>query len=174
MVNDNNKHKHFSDPHRIELEPYQYGDTTLEQITLERTAIVTASHCGMNLAIGSNNVFLGKYKFIEYNLVALSSTCRYNCNWRLIIMATSQGIKLDDATQARLKSLAAKRDRSPHWIMRTAIENYLTQEEHYEKEKAEDMAAYEEYVLTGKGIDNKTVQAWLQDLADGKNTPCPK
>jgi predicted DNA-binding protein len=56
----------------------------------------------------------------------------------------TQGIKLDNATQARLKALAIKRDRSPHWLMRTAIERYLAQEEQYEKEKAEDMAAYEE------------------------------
>jgi predicted transcriptional regulator len=89
-------------------------------------------------------------------------------------MATTQGIKLDDETRDRLKSLAKKRNRSPHWIMRTAIEGYLEREENYEREKAEDMARYEEYLLTGKAIDNKVVTAWLHDLSIGKITPCPK
>lgn len=89
-------------------------------------------------------------------------------------MATSQGIKLDDKTRQRLKDLAEKRKRSPHWLMRTAIEDYLGREEQYEAEKAEDMAEYEDYLLTGKAIDNETVSSWLNDLADGKNLPWPK
>ena len=42
-------------------------------------------------------------------------------------MSTTQGIKLDESTQARLKALAEKRKRSPHWLIRTTIESkYLT------------------------------------------------
>ena len=89
-------------------------------------------------------------------------------------MSTTQGIKLDENTQARLKTLAEKRKRTPHWLMRTAIEDYLEREELYEAEKAEDMAEYEEYVRTGQAIDNKTVLSWLNDLANGKNTPWHK
>jgi predicted transcriptional regulator len=54
--------------------------------------------------------------------------------------------------------------------MRTAIEDYLQREEQYEKEKAEDMARWENYLLTGEAIDNKTVKKWLRDLSEGKNT----
>jgi predicted transcriptional regulator len=86
-------------------------------------------------------------------------------------MATSQGIKLDDDIRTRLKALSEKKKRSPHWIMRTAIEDYLNREEHYEKEKAEDMKAYEDYLKTGQAIDHEKVMAWLKDLADGKNRP---
>lgn len=89
-------------------------------------------------------------------------------------MATSQGIKLDDKTRARLKALAEKKKRSPHWLMRTAIEDYLEREEKYEREKAEDMAEYEDYLLTGNAIDNSVVTSWLNDLAHGKNTSWPK
>ena len=89
-------------------------------------------------------------------------------------MTTSQGIKLDDKIRERLKVLAEKQHRSPHWIMRTAIEDYIEREEKYEREKSEDMAEYEEYLLTGKAIDNKVVLAWLNDLANNKITPCPK
>jgi predicted transcriptional regulator len=89
-------------------------------------------------------------------------------------MATTRGIKLDDVTAGRLKVLAAKRERSPHWLMRKAIESYLEREERYEAEKAEDMAEYEDYQMTGKAIDNTAVLAWLDGLANNKNTPRPQ
>lgn len=83
-------------------------------------------------------------------------------------MATTQGIKLDDETRQRLKALADKKKRSPHWLMRSAIEDYLQREEQYETEKAEDMARWENYVLTGKAIEHEGVEAWLEDLSQGK------
>lgn len=84
-------------------------------------------------------------------------------------MTTSQGIKLDDDTRKRLKSLADVKKRTPNWLMRTAIEDHLNREEHYEKEKAEEMLAYEEFLRTGNAIDNEEVMSWLKDLSDGKN-----
>jgi predicted transcriptional regulator len=86
-------------------------------------------------------------------------------------MATTQGIKLDDKTRDRLKELAEKRNRSPHWIMRTAIENYLDREEVYEREKSEDMARWERYLDTGIAIDHEKVEPWLKKLAQGKDAP---
>jgi predicted transcriptional regulator len=85
-------------------------------------------------------------------------------------MTTSQGIKLDDDTRQRLKALAEMKQRSPHWLMRRAIDDYLQREEQYEKEKAEDMARWENYLLTGEAIDNKKVKKWLKDLSEGKKT----
>ncbi len=89
-------------------------------------------------------------------------------------VSTTQGIKLDDVTSSRLKTLAAKRDRSPHWLMRKAIETYLAREEQYEAEKAEDIAEYEDYAMTGKAIDNKVAASWLDDLANNKIRRAPK
>lgn len=89
-------------------------------------------------------------------------------------MATTQGIKLDDETRSRLKSLAKKRDRSPHWIMRTAIEDYLVREEQYELELKEDIRRYELYQLTGRTVDTKSVEKWLTDLSEGKHSPRPQ
>ncbi|MBW3568761.1 ribbon-helix-helix protein, CopG family [Candidatus Parcubacteria bacterium] len=85
-------------------------------------------------------------------------------------MATT-GIKLDENTQKRLKALAAKRDRSPHWLMRAAIESYLEREEQYEREKSEDMERWEQYQLTGKVLDHETARLWLDSLAKGKHKP---
>ena len=50
-------------------------------------------------------------------------------------MAVTQGIKLDEETRDRLKLLAKIRNRSPHWMMRTAIESYLEREENYERKR---------------------------------------
>ncbi len=86
-------------------------------------------------------------------------------------MSTTQGIKLDDETQQRLKALAAKRDRTPHWLMRTAIESYLAREEQYEQEKHEDMQRWERFELSGQAIDNTVVESWLQKLAAGQTDP---
>lgn len=89
-------------------------------------------------------------------------------------MSTTQAIKLDDETNNRLKALAQQRNRSAHWLLRDALQRYLLEEERYEREKTEDMAEYEDYLLTGKAIDNETVTVWLNDLANGKNTAWPK
>lgn len=86
-------------------------------------------------------------------------------------MANTQGIKLDDQTRQRLKALALKRDRSPHWLMKAAIEDYLDREEHYEREKAEDLQRWEQFELDGVSIDHTDVEPWLNQLADGKYTP---
>ena len=89
-------------------------------------------------------------------------------------MTISQGIKLDDKTRERLKALAEKRNRSPHWLMRTAIEQFLDSEEQYEQEKSEDMSRWEQYALTGKYVEHNKVEHWLNDLAHGKKTKWPK
>lgn len=83
-------------------------------------------------------------------------------------MATTQGIKLDDDTRKRIKILANKRQRSSHWLMKTAIEDYLQREEEFEKEKEEDNARWEHYLMTGKAIDHDKVETWLKDLSQGK------
>lgn len=89
-------------------------------------------------------------------------------------MTTTQGVKLDESTCQRLKELGRLRERSPHWLMRTAIEKYLEQEEHFEREKREDMERWERYQLTGKTVPHAKVTKWLGELAAGKNKPCPK
>ena len=42
---------------------------------------------------------------------------------------TTMGVKLDEATRDRIKQAAQKVDRTPHWLIKQAIFNYLTQVE---------------------------------------------
>ena len=80
-------------------------------------------------------------------------------------MSTTQGIRPDDSTSRRLKRLAKERDRTPHWLMREAINRYLESEERYEQEKQEDAARWEQYVLTGRAIPASEMNQWLDELA---------
>lgn len=80
-------------------------------------------------------------------------------------MAETMGIKLDEDTKARLKALGELRDRSPHWLAKKAIEEFLEREEEYEREKREDLAEWEDYLRTGKAIPGEKVISWLKDMA---------
>ncbi len=42
---------------------------------------------------------------------------------------TTMGVKLNDEVRTRLKTLGESRDRTPHWLMKTAITEFLDREE---------------------------------------------
>ena len=89
-------------------------------------------------------------------------------------MSKTKGVKLDDTTEQRLAALARIRDRSPHWLMCKAIETFLDREEKYEQEKGEDMERWERYQLTGDAVSHEKAAGWIEKLAQGKVTACPK
>jgi predicted transcriptional regulator len=84
------------------------------------------------------------------------------------------GIKLDEATRDRLKSLAQAKDRAPHWVIKTALLEYLEREEATERERQEDEARWVHYLAEGQAIEQDRVMAWLDQLAEGRRAPCPR
>jgi predicted transcriptional regulator len=74
-------------------------------------------------------------------------------------MATS--IKLDDDLANRVRHLAGLRQRSPHWIMREAIRDYVAREEARESFRQEALASWSVYQETGRHLTGEEVQAWL-------------
>lgn len=76
------------------------------------------------------------------------------------------GLRLDDEIQNRLKELGARRDRSPHYLMKTAVERYLEQEEAIEAERDLTQARWEKYELTGETIAHDEVKAWAKTLSN--------
>ncbi len=81
-------------------------------------------------------------------------------------MATNTvGIRLDEDIQTRLKKLGARRDRSPHYLMKEAVEIYLKREEDIETEKALLKSRWESFEITGETLSHDAVKAWAKTLS---------
>lgn len=89
-------------------------------------------------------------------------------------MPTTFGVKLDEATQQRLKAVAKGLDRAPHWVIKTALTDYLDREEVALREREEDEARWKRYQESGQAIEQERVMRWLDALAAGRREPCPK
>ncbi len=88
--------------------------------------------------------------------------------------STTIGVKIDPALRDRLKALAETRKRSPHWIVKEAIGEYLDREEAIERERLEDEERWERYALTGEAVPHDRVRPWLEALAAGEDEECPR
>lgn len=82
-------------------------------------------------------------------------------------MTTTTGIKLDETTRERLKSLGGLKDRSPHWLMKHAIKEYLEREERYEREKQDDLLRWQRYEESGAFIGDGDMRSRVDALAAG-------
>ena len=89
-------------------------------------------------------------------------------------MATTLGIKVDDKTRDRLARIADALDRTPHWVLKAALESYLDREEARLAEEADDSARWERHLLTGEAVPHETARAWLESLSRGETEPCPR
>ena len=86
-------------------------------------------------------------------------------------MATS--VKLDDALKGRLQQLAGLRRRSPHWIMREAIEQYVAREEareNFGREASESWAAFQD---DGLHLSGDEVRDWLTNWGSDSEAEPP-
>jgi predicted transcriptional regulator len=91
-------------------------------------------------------------------------------------MATpsTTSLKLDTKTKQRVQRLASARRRSPHWLMREAIEQYVEREEKREQFRQDALAAWTHYQTTGLHVTSEEADAWLAKLEAGKRAATPK
>jgi predicted transcriptional regulator len=89
-------------------------------------------------------------------------------------MTTTLGVKLDQETRNRLKALAETKQRATHWVIKTALLEYLDKEEANLRERLEDQERWERYQLTGQAVPNEQVVKWLDALAAGDRQPWPR
>ena len=89
-------------------------------------------------------------------------------------MATVTSVKLDDDLKARVQGLAAARRRSPHWIMREAIAQYVEREEKREAFRQEAIDAWDAYQRTGHHLTAEEADAWLARLEQGDDAEAPE
>jgi predicted transcriptional regulator len=87
---------------------------------------------------------------------------------------TTTGIKLDSDIKSRLKELGDKMDRSPHWLMKQAIEQYVEAQERYWQQREEDEQRWQNYLLTGDAVSQEDAFAWLDSIGEAEEKPCPR
>lgn len=83
-------------------------------------------------------------------------------------------IKIDEDTKARIKRLADARHRTPHWLMREAITQYVEREEKREAFRQDTLKAWEAYRTTGLHVTAEEANAWLAQLEQGKDVEPPE
>jgi len=88
-------------------------------------------------------------------------------------MATPTSIKLDDELKSRVQHLAEHRQRSAHWLMLEAIEQYVEREERREAFKQDTLKAWEDYQATGQHATADEVENWLASWGSEDETPAP-
>jgi predicted transcriptional regulator len=83
-------------------------------------------------------------------------------------------LKLDRSIKERIGRLASARRRTPHWLMREAVEQYVEREEQREKLRQDALAVWTDYHTTGLHLTAEEADAWLAKLEAGKRTAIPK
>lgn len=87
---------------------------------------------------------------------------------------STTSVKIDTDTKARMQRLAASRQRSTHWLMREAIEQYVEREEKRESFRQTGLAAWAAYQQTGLHVTAAEADAWLASLEAGKDADVPE
>jgi predicted transcriptional regulator len=89
------------------------------------------------------------------------------------LAATSTSVKLDPAMKDRVQRLATARKRTSHWLIKEAIEQYVTREETREAAHQDAVKAWEEYKATGLHLTLEEADAWLAELEAGNDIEPP-
>ncbi len=82
-------------------------------------------------------------------------------------------IKLDQDEQSRLLALAERRDRSPHYLMRQAIRQFLEREEGRESFLREAVEGWRDYRETGRHLASDDVERWLDSWGTADERAMP-
>ena len=87
--------------------------------------------------------------------------------------ASTTSLKLDPAIKERVQHLAEARRRTSHWIMREAIEEYVSREETREQLRLDTIASWEHYKRTGLHVTDEEMDEWIAKLEAGEDAPPP-
>ena len=96
--------------------------------------------------------------------------------WRGVMPVSTTrtvAIKLDQDTQDRVKRLADSRQRTPDWMMKEAINQYLEREEKREVFRQDAVNTWDEYKTTGMHVSADEVTAWLETWGEENEQAAP-
>jgi len=85
----------------------------------------------------------------------------------------TMSVKLKSQDRARLKQLAEARKRTPHWLAKEAISQFLEREEAIECFRQESLEALKELRRTGESVPNEQVMDWLDSWETEDETEAP-
>jgi predicted transcriptional regulator len=80
-------------------------------------------------------------------------------------------VKLDPSDRDRIASLAAMQKRTPHYLMKEAILEYVQREEARQHFIKTANTSFEHYKETGLHITLDEFSAWVDDVQKIPNTP---
>jgi predicted transcriptional regulator len=89
------------------------------------------------------------------------------------IAAKTVSVKLDADMRIRLENLADARQRTAHWVMREAINQYVEREEKREAFRQATIKAWDEYQETGLHATAAEVDTWLSSWGSDNPLPAP-
>lgn len=82
-------------------------------------------------------------------------------------------VKLEGSERDRLKVLATAKKRTPHYLMREAIQKYLEEEEAEQRFIAAGEASLSHYQQTGLHITLDELRTWAQEVKGNADAPMP-
>ena len=82
-------------------------------------------------------------------------------------------IKLDDADRRRIASLATAKKRTPHYLMKEAILDYVKKEEARQNFIAAAESSFDHYKETGLHITLEEFSTWVDEVQQNPGTPVP-
>lgn len=84
------------------------------------------------------------------------------------------GVKLEPALKDRLQRIGAVKHRSPHWMMKEAIREYIEREEAAERLRQETLQAWAAFQQDGKHVAHEAMTAWLNSWGTESETGRPE
>lgn len=82
-------------------------------------------------------------------------------------------IKLDDADRERIAALATAKKRTPHYLMKEAILEYVKKEEARQNFIAAAETSFEHYKETGLHITLDEFSQWVDKVQEAPEVPVP-
>ena len=87
---------------------------------------------------------------------------------------STTSLKLGKELKTRVQRLAAARRRTPHWVMREAVEQYGGREEMRERLRQDALAAWSHFQTTGLHATAEEADSWLAKLEAGEDSEAPE
>ncbi|MEO7495150.1 MAG: CopG family ribbon-helix-helix protein [Massilia sp.] len=83
-------------------------------------------------------------------------------------------LKINDTLKRRLQRLASQRRRSPHWIMREAIRQYVEREEVRENFRQEALTSWAAHQENKRHLTGQEIRSWLETWGTDDESAAPE